>query len=126
MKYLIMILIVMGLAVADFATGWIKAYVRDDLCSSKMRKGGLNKLCEVIVMCTACGLEMGLGLLGDFYQSPELAAVAGNVAAGAVFLYILAMEIVSILENFAAISPDNAWAAGIIRKLRNFDREQKN
>lgn len=124
MKYLILIII--GLAIADFATGWIKAYVRDDICSSKMRKGGLNKLCEVIVMCTACGLEAGLGLPGDFYQSPELAAVAGNVAAGAVFLYILAMEIVSILENFAAISPDNAWAERIIRKLRNFDKEGKN
>lgn len=125
MNYIIMILLIIGLAISDFLTGWIKAYVQDDICSAKMRKGGLNKLCEVIVMCTACGLEIGIGMLGDYYQSPELASVAGTVAAGAVFVYITAMEIVSILENFAAISPDNAWAARLIGKLRNFEKEDK-
>ena len=56
MKYIIMIAIVLGLAIADFATGIIKAYVSHDLSSQKMRKGGLNKLTELVVMATACGL----------------------------------------------------------------------
>nr|DAZ05213.1 MAG TPA: holin [Caudoviricetes sp.] len=36
-----MLIIVIGLALADFATGWIKAYCKGDVRSSKMRKGGL-------------------------------------------------------------------------------------
>ena len=31
MKYIVMLLIVIGLALADFFTGWIKAYVNDDV-----------------------------------------------------------------------------------------------
>ena len=50
MKYIVMLLIVIGLALADFFTGWIKAYVNDDVRSAKMRKGGLNKLAEIVVM----------------------------------------------------------------------------
>ena len=53
MKYIIMLTIVIGLALADFATGWIKAYCKGDVRSSKMRKGGLNKLAEIIVMGVA-------------------------------------------------------------------------
>ena len=39
MKYIIMLIIVIGLALADFDTGWIKAYCKGDVRSSKMRKG---------------------------------------------------------------------------------------
>ena len=50
MQYIIMLLIIIGLALADFLTGWIKAYIADDVRSAKMRKGGLNKLAEIVVM----------------------------------------------------------------------------
>lgn len=53
MQYIIMLAIVLGLAVADFATGLIKGYVTGTLNSTKMRRGGLNKICELIVMATA-------------------------------------------------------------------------
>lgn len=46
MKYLIMLIIIIGLACADFITGWIKAYINDDVRSAKIRKGGLNKLAD--------------------------------------------------------------------------------
>ena len=59
MKYIIMLMIVIGLALADFATGWIKAYCKGDVRSSKMRKGGLNKLAEIVVMGVAIGSEIG-------------------------------------------------------------------
>ena len=39
MKYIIMLMIVIGLALADFVTGWIKAYCKGDVHSSKMCKG---------------------------------------------------------------------------------------
>lgn len=124
MKYIIMLIIVLGLAIADFATGIIKAYVNHDLSSQKMRKGGLNKLAELVVMATACGLEIGIGKLGAYYKSAELADIAGTVAAGAVFTYIVLMELISILENYGEISPDAVWVRKITKKLRNFkDKE---
>ena len=123
MKYIIMLIIVLGLAIADFATGIIKAYVNHDLSSQKMRKGGLNKLTELVVMATACGLEIGIGLLGRYYQTAELAGVAGTVASGAVFTYIVIMELISILENYGEISPDAVWVRIITKKLRNFNRK---
>lgn len=126
MKYIIMITIVIGLAAADFLTGIIKAYIAHDLSSQKMRTGGLNKVCEILVMAVACGLEIGIGMLGQYYQTPELAGIAGTVTAGAVFMYIVLMELVSILENYGEISPDATWVAKIIKKLRNFnDKEEK-
>ncbi len=124
MNYIIMLIIVLGLAIADFATGIIKAYVHHDLSSQKMRKGGLNKLTEMVVMATACGLEIGIGLLGRYYQTAELAGVAGTVASGAVFTYIVIMELISIFENYGEISPDAVWVRKITKKLRNFkDKE---
>lgn len=122
MKYLIMIVIVLGLAVADFLTGVMKAYIKEDLASKAMRRGGVNKLCELIVMTTACGLEFGIGLLGTYYQSPALAQFAGIAASGAVFLYIVAMELLSILENYGEINPDAVWVKKLLKKLRSFGK----
>lgn len=124
MQYIIMITIVLGLALADIITGWIKAHVNDDYSSKVMRKGGLNKICELVVMCTACGLEVGIGYLGRYYQAETLAGATGAVAAGAVFFYILVMEVISILENYAAADPHAAgWIKKLLKKLRSYTEE---
>jgi len=120
-----MILIVIGLAIADFATGYIKAYCTNTVNSQKMRQGGMNKLGELIVMLTACGLDIGIHALGQYYQAAELAEIAGVVTAFAVFAYIVLMELVSILENYAAVNPEALWAAGLIRRLKNVHDENK-
>lgn len=126
MKYIIMLTIVIGLAISDFFTGIIKAYIKHDLSSAKMRKGGLNKIGELIIMATACGLEIGIRSLGRYYQSAQLAEVAGTVAAGAIFAYIVLMELISIFENYGEISPDASWVRKITKKLREFnDKEEK-
>ena len=117
MKYLIMLIIVIGLACADFATGWIKAYINDDVRSAKMRKGGLNKLAEIVVMGVAIGSEIGFEQLGKYYGYEELAGAAGAITAVAVFLYIFTMEVVSILENYGEINPQASWVTKIIKKL---------
>lgn len=123
MKYIIMLAIVVGLALADFITGLIKAAIKRDISSQKMRVGGLHKIMEILVMATACGLEIGIAELGKYYQAPQLAEIAGAFAAGAVFAYIVAMEIISILENYAEANPEAKWAAGIIKKLRVFQNK---
>lgn len=131
MKYLIMITIVIGLAAADFVTGWIKAYIKKDLSSTKMRIGGLHKLAEILIMCTACGLEIGLEMLGKYYSvgsdgetAQKLATVSGMVAALIFFAYIIVMELTSILENYAEIDPSAKWAKWIVKKLRIIQQKE--
>lgn len=123
MKYIIMLMIVIGLAVADFITGIIKSCIKNDLSSKAMRIGGLHKICEILIMAVACGLEVGIKILGNYYQAAELASVSGTVAAGLVFGYIVIMELISILENYGEVSPDASWVRRIIKKLRTFQKE---
>lgn len=124
MNYIIMLLIVIGLAVADFLTGFIKAYCTDSVQSSKMRKGGLNKLGEIIVMTAACGLDIGINALGKYYEASELSAVAGKVTAIAVFIYITTMEVISLFENYTEINPNAQWALKIIKRLKNYKEDE--
>ena len=126
MKYIIMLAIVVGLALVDFITGLIKAAIGHDISSQKMRIGGLHKIMEITIMATACGLEIGINALGKYYQSPELAKIAGAFTAGAVFVYIIGMELVSIIENYAESNPDAKWANGIIQFLRIFNDKEEN
>lgn len=122
MQYIIMITIILGLAVSDFVTGLIKAYISGDLNSTKMRKGGLNKITELIVMTVSCGLEIGIRYLGNYYDSQTLANITGSVTAIIVFGYITIMEVISIFENYAEINPDTAaWVRKILEKLRKGD-----
>lgn len=125
MKYIIMLIIIIGLALADYITGIIKAYCTNSLSSSKMRKGGLNKLSEIIVMTVSCGLDIGIKMLGNYYESPEISAVAGTLTASLVFAYIVIMEIVSIFENYAEINPDAQWTLKIIKRLKDFNNDKK-
>lgn len=124
MQYIIMLMIIVGLAAADYLTGIIKAYCKNEICSRKMRKGGLNKLGEIIVMTAACGLDIGINALGKYYEAAELSAIAGKITAVAVFIYITVMEVVSLFENYAEINPDAQWALKIIRRLRNFEEDK--
>ena len=119
MQYIIMITIILGLAVSDFVTGLIKAYISGNLNSTKMRKGSLNKITELIIMTVACGLEIGIKYLGNYYESETLANITGSVTAIIIFGYISVMEVISIFENYAEINPDTAaWVRKIIEKLR--------
>ena len=132
MKYLIMITLVIGLAASDFLTGLLKAYCKSDVASKAMRFGGIHKIAEVIVMCVACGLEIGLQMLGQYYSvgadgelAQKLATVSGMVASLLVFLYIVVMELISILENYAEINPDAKWAVHLVKKLRIFQEKEE-
>lgn len=125
MKYIIMLAIVVGLALADFITGIIKAYIKQDVSSKMMRTGGLHKVMEIVVMLVAIGLEIGIGMLGQYYNEPRLAEITGLFASGAVFTYIVCMEIVSILENYLETNPDAKWADGILKKLRIFNSDKE-
>lgn len=125
MQYIIMLTIVLGLALSDFVTGLIKGYVSGTLNSTKMRRGGLNKIGEIIVMATACGLEIGIKHLGRYYSTESLAKITGAVTAIAVFGYISIMEVISILENYAEINSEATWVAKILKRLKNVNNEKE-
>ena len=125
MQYIIMLTVVIGLALADFVTGLIKGCINNDLNSTKMRKGGLNKLVELIVMATACGLEIGIRYLGNYYSATQLAGITGTITAIAVFIYIVLMEIISILENYAEINSQATWVAKILKRLKNVNDKEE-
>ena len=120
-----MILIVVGLAVSDWLTGNIKAHIKNDYKSSVMRAGLLHKASELLIMVTACGFEFGIAQLSQYYENSEFGEITGFITAGFIFIYIVFMEIISIFENYAEINPQAEWANKIIRKLRNFDKEEK-
>lgn len=124
MQYIIMILIVIMMAIADIVTGVIKAYITDKPRSQKMRVGGLHKISEVVVMATACGLEIGIERLGQYYEAAQFADLVGAFAAISVFGYIVLMEIVSVIENYAEINPDAAWAKKILKKMKPKEEEK--
>ena len=121
MQYIIMFLIVFGMAVADIITGIIKGYClygKPD--SQKMRIGGLHKLSELTVMLVAIGLKIGLDSLGVYYgmEDTTLTDIAGSFTAIGVFSYIVIMEIISVLENYAAINPSAAWVQKYLKKFK--------
>ena len=126
MQYIIMFLIVLGLAFADFVTGYIKARCRDEVSSKALRIGGLHKIAELTIMATAIGLTVGLDRLGRYYSDTRLTSLAGMFTALSVFVYIVVMELISITENFAEITPDAAWAKKIIARLKKYERSEEN
>lgn len=126
MQYIVMLLVVVMLAVADIITGFIKGYITDRPRSRKMRIGGLHKIAEIVVMATAIGLEIGIGELGKYYDAVQLADIVGAFTAVAVFGFISVMEIVSILENYAEINPDAAWVAKVIKSIKKQKEDVNN
>lgn len=121
MQYIIMLAIVLGLAIMDFIFGFCKGYVKHDINSRKMREGGVNKLCELLIMLTACGLEIGIKALGQYYGTEALSALTNIMAAAAAIVvcgYITLMEVVSILENYAKINPKAKWVNALLKRLK--------
>lgn len=125
-RYIIMFLIVLGLAFADFVTGYIKARCRDEVSSKALRIGGLHKIAELVIMVTAIGLTVGLDMLGRFFDDTLLTSLAGVFTALTVFVYITLMELISIAENFAGIFPDNPISKSIIKRLADYKGDLKN
>jgi toxin secretion/phage lysis holin len=126
MRYIIMFLIVLGLAFADFVTGYIKAKCKDKVSSKALRIGGLHKIAELVIMSTAIGLTVGLDMLGRYYNDTRLTDIAGMFTALSVFGYISVMELISILENFAEIVPQARWARKILKRMKNYEGDEKN
>lgn len=93
MVYLVTVLFM----VLDMITGLIKAFKSKAYTSTIMREGLYHKI--------GSGLCMVFGLLVDYTQS--LVDIGVNIpVAVSVCVYIILMEIGSVIENICAINPD--------------------
>ena len=118
MVYIIMIALVTGLAAADFITGWASAFIRGDVKSSEMRKGGIRKLAEIVVMAAAIGVNIAVDMIAQYSGAEGVFAdIVGAFSAYGVAVYIVLMEIVSILENYVEMNPGAKWASKIMKRL---------
>lgn len=125
MIYIVMVLMISGAALTDFVTGYLKAYIQGKINSQKMRIGGVHKICELLILIAVIGLDNGLDFLGKYYQSEELAEIAGSVSVIGVFVYVMIMEIVSILENLSDIFPQAEKIKKLIKKLKILGSDEK-
>lgn len=91
------VLVTVAFMVADIATGLVKAWHAHDVKSSAMREGLYHKIGYIGVIFLAQGVEYAAGMVPQI--SIDVPITEGVCA------FIILSEIVSILENLAAINP---------------------
>ena len=129
MQYIIMFLMCVIAAIADVMTGLFKARITTGYDSTIMRKGLYGKATNLVVMAFAIAAQIGLELLGKYYEQEQLAKWTGGITAGFVFAVIFLMESISIAENFAAANPKSPLANVLAKRLKKIqnreDKEEK-
>lgn len=129
MQYIIMFLMCVIAAIADVMTGLFKARITTGYDSTIMRKGLYGKATNLVVMAFAIAAQIGLELLGAYYEQEQLAKWTGGITAGFVFAVIFLMESISIAENFAAANPKSPLANVLAKRLKKIqnreDKEEK-
>lgn len=84
----------------DWVTGYMQAVANKCVQSTKMREGIIHKLSEVCIIVLAVILQCLIAHAGDLGWSVPLVWAAT--------LYLLIMEVNSIIENLKAAFPDLA------------------
>lgn len=92
---MMIMLFCLGVILLDIVTGIIKAIKNKKFDSSKMRKGGINKICEVLVLILGLLLKEAL---------PHFKITLNFDVLFVICSYIFFMEIVSIIENIGEIN----------------------
>jgi len=123
MQYIIMFGLCVLASIADVVTGICKAYATTGYDSTIMRKGLYGKATNLTVMAFAIAVEIGLELLGGYYQQEQLAKWTGAITAGFVFALIVLMESISIAENFAQANPKSPLAKILAKRLKKIGKQ---
>ena len=123
MPYIIMFALTVIAAMADVVTGLLKAKATTGYDSTIMRKGLYRKALNLCVMLFAIAVEVGLEMLGKYYEHPDLARVVGGITAGFVFAVVMLMESISVFENFAIANPNSPLAQIAATKLKKVQEE---
>ena len=83
--------------IADYLTGIIKACYKHEYKSEVMRQGLYHKLAEIAAVAVMFYLQLGLPMIGVAIDFPFISFIT---------LYIIVMELSSIVENIGEINPD--------------------
>nr|DAK73639.1 MAG TPA: holin [Caudoviricetes sp.] len=89
--------LIMTAIVADYLTGLIKACYKHEYKSEVMRQGLYHKIAEIAAVAVMFYLELGLPMIGIAIDFPFISFIT---------LYIIVMELSSIIENIGEINPD--------------------
>ena len=104
------VLVVLVFIVLDILTGIAKSFATTGFDSSIMRQGFFHKLGEVFAVTLALAADIGL---------PEIGVPLDVKLSGMCCVYLVLMEIGSIVENIGAINPDLVGPLGnIFAKLK--------
>ena len=95
MNYNYIILCVI-MIIFDVVTGWLKAIKKGKFKSTVMKNGLLSKVTEMIILFLMYVLE---------YYLPTINVQIGLPIVALVGVYIIIMELSSIIENIGAINP---------------------
>ena len=91
--YIILCMIMIGF---DVLTGWLKAIKKGKFKSTVMKKGLLSKVTEMIILVMMYALE---------YYLPMININLGLPIVSLVGVYIIIMELASVIENIGSINP---------------------
>lgn len=108
--------IVFAFIVADITTGLIKAIATHSYSSSVMREGLFHKLGELVCLI--------FGVLCD-YALPMIGIKIPLSIAQSVSIYIIIMEIGSVVENIGVLNPElSKYLGKIFEKIKTPESEE--
>ena len=81
MQYVIMFAMVVMASIVDIVTGIIKAHITNSYDSTIMKNGLYSKALNWLVMMFSIGCEVGMSMLGKYYQCETIAGFAGAIAS---------------------------------------------
>lgn len=97
---LLITIVVFAFILFDVLIGVTNAYLKHELSSSKMREGLQHKIGEVFLMLLADGCYYSI--LVPPFDSIGVPANVVNVVA----VFLVVMELMSIIENICKLNPD--------------------
>jgi len=106
-----MIIILLILAVLDIITGFIKARVKKDISSTKMREGLFKKCLELILVL--------VGYLIDIL-------IQTQIVVRVITIFYCIEEIISILENTAEYCPYPKVLTNLLKQIKGKIGEDEN
>lgn len=93
---MVIYIVVLSFIGFDILTGFMKAFYKEGINSTVLRKGLFHKLSEIVAVAGAGLFEYGSSYINLNIDVPLV---------GAVSTYICIMELISILENISAVNP---------------------
>lgn len=116
-QLLIPLIVLVCAMLVDYGTGMAKAWNAGELCSRTGIKGILKKVGYLVIVLVAMGTDYLIR-----YALAEVGVTIGMdfLIAAVVIAWLVINELISILENVAALgAPVPAFLVTLIKKLKN-------